>query len=111
MVTERQIEEIVARGVSLMVFYHNSPRTPGTDEMLTKEVRGIAGWAAEASLGGRETAERILRPLSSELIARYGDAVGARLSSDFCAAFGSGSTRSSRPPRVGGSGPTDGRKR
>ena len=40
---QRQFEEAVARCVSIMVFYHNSERTPDSLGLMTSEIQGVAG--------------------------------------------------------------------
>jgi hypothetical protein len=99
MVTERQIQETIARCVSLMVFYHNSEKSAQLSDDLADQARAVAGWASEANFGETEAGERIFRPVASELVARYGEGVGCRLRDEFLAAIGTDRRRPLQPPR------------
>jgi hypothetical protein len=83
MTTEREIQETVARCVSVMVFYHHSKKSSQTTALLADEVRRIAEWTATAKLDASFAHERIFKPFSRELITRYGDDVGAKLTAEF----------------------------
>lgn len=83
MSTERQLQEAVARCVSLAVYYRNAPRSPKARAMMAEEVHAVAGWVKQLGLKG----ERILPPLEAELLARYGPEEGARIRSEFAKAF------------------------
>ncbi len=87
MATERQIQETIARCVSIVVFFHNSQKTPKMKSMMVAEVRTIAGWAEELGMCGMAADEQILFPVELELIARYGPVVGRRLNAEFAKAF------------------------
>ena len=91
MATERQIQELIARCVSIVVFFHNSPKTSKMRTMMVAEVQAVARSAEELGMGDRAKDERILLSVESELLARYGQEVGRRLNAEFARAFrGSG---------------------
>jgi hypothetical protein len=83
MVTGRQVDEMVARCVSCLVYYRNIGETPETRSQRGAEVRAIATWAR--GVGLKE--EVFLRPVEAELIARYGPEVGTRLAGEVARAF------------------------
>ena len=87
MATERQIQETIARCVSIVVFFHNSQKTPKMRTMMVAEVQAVAGSVEELGMCGMATDEQILLPVESELVARYGPAVGRRLNAEFARAF------------------------
>jgi len=87
MYTERQVEETVAQGVSIMVCYYGDVRNPRNKDMMIAEIQMIADWAMETGMSHVEVEERILRPLGGELIDRYGYEVGPRLHAEFLEAF------------------------
>ena len=78
MATERQIQETIARCVSIVVFFHNSQKSPKMRSMMVAEVQAIAGWVEELGLCGMATDEQILVPVEWELVARYGPVAGRR---------------------------------
>ena len=87
MATERQIQETIARCVSIVVFFHNSPKTLKMRTMMVAEVQAVARSVEELGMGGMATDERILLPVEAELIARYGQEVGRRHNAEFARAF------------------------
>ena len=87
MATERQIQETIARCVSIVVFFHNSQKTPKMKTMMVAEVQTVAGWVEELGMGGMAADEQILLPVELELLARYGHEVGRRLNAEFARAF------------------------
>ncbi len=87
MATERQVQETIARCVSIVVFFHNSQKTPKMRAMMVAEVRTVAGWVEELGMCGMAAGEQILSPVELELIARYGPVVGRKLNSEFAKAF------------------------
>jgi hypothetical protein len=87
MATQRQLQETVARCVSIMVYYRNEPRSERTRERMVAEVQLVAGWVMELGLVAEETGRHIFRPLEGELIARFGQAAGSRLHAEFVQAF------------------------
>jgi hypothetical protein len=87
MATERQIQEMIARCVSVVVFYQNGEMTAKTKAMRADEFRTVAGRVRELGLSPGATEERILCPLEAELIARYGPEAGRRLNAEFLKAF------------------------
>jgi hypothetical protein len=84
---ERPIQETIARCVSIMVAYHNSGPTEGAAREMRAEIRAVAEAARTFSLGIQETVEKILRPVESELFARYGHELGSRMNAQFQMAF------------------------
>ncbi|WP_406695856.1 hypothetical protein V5E97_33150 [Singulisphaera sp. Ch08] len=86
MATEREIQETIARCVSIMVYYHNCGKTAHTKEQMTAEIGTVAqtvkGWAS-----GNDPWGRILDSVNAELIARYGFELGVRLDGEFYKAF------------------------
>ena len=95
--TERQIQETIARCVSIMVYFHNEERTPKVKAMMIAEVQTVVGFVGELGLGlgSREVEERIVIPVEGELLTRYGHEVGRRLNAEFVSAFGD--TRNTDP--------------
>jgi hypothetical protein len=87
MATERQIQETIARCVSAMAYYHDSERSPKSDEHMIAEVQVIAGFVKELGFSESGVAWRIIRTVESDLIDRYGYEVGPRLSAQFIGAF------------------------
>jgi hypothetical protein len=102
MATEREIQETVARCMSIMVRFRGSERTPRADEEMHAEVALVAGWNAEAGLGASETHDRILRPVASELLDCFGYELGPRLNAIFLEAF-EGAAATERTAREGAS--------
>jgi hypothetical protein len=76
MATERQIQEMIARCVSIAVFYHNGEMTPKTRASRASEFRTVAAELKRWGLSRGAMEGRILRPLEAELIARYGTEAG-----------------------------------
>jgi hypothetical protein len=87
MVTERQVQETIARCVSTMVYYHNGERSRELDERMTAEIQMVAGFVRELDFSRDGVESRIIRPVEVELVARYGHEVGPRLASRFFEAF------------------------
>lgn len=87
MVTDRQIQETVARCVSTMVYYHNCERSRKAVEQMTVEIQLIAGFVGESGFNVAEINSRIFRPVEVELIVRYGHEVGPRMLAEFIEAF------------------------
>ena len=87
MLTERQLQEMVARCVATMVYFHDAPKTQQTKILMNAEVQAHAAWVSGLNLGERGTDESILRPVESELIARYGHAAGHKCFNEFAKAF------------------------
>jgi hypothetical protein len=79
MATARQVEEIISRCVSAMVFYNLCDRSRDVDRRMIAEVRLIAGWAKKLGFGRGDVVEQIIRPVEVQLIARYGHELGPRL--------------------------------
>ncbi len=87
MATERQLQETIARCVSIVVFFHNSQKTPKMRSMMVAEVQTVAAGVEELGMCGMATDEQILFSVESELIARYGPVVGRKLNSEFAKSF------------------------
>lgn len=87
MVSERQVQETVARCVSCMVFYVNSGKTRQAKGEMIAEAQAAARLVAQWGLGGRAAEDCFLRPFDAEIVARYGPADGRKLSRDFAEAF------------------------
>lgn len=86
MATERDILEMIARCVSIMVFYHNSGKTAHTKDQMAAEIGAVAQsvnqWRMADSLR-----IRILGAVNAEMVARYGSELGVRLDGEFYKAF------------------------
>jgi hypothetical protein len=87
MTTQREIEEAVARCVSIAVFLHNSRRAHRAEDLFEDDVRSVARWAVEAGLGEGEMEHALLGPIHPELIARYGIEIGSQLCATFLGAY------------------------
>lgn len=87
MLTERQIQETVATCVALGVYYHSGRRTAKAKALMVTEMRAVARRVRESGLGGKDTDERILRPVEAGLIVRYGPEAGRRLYVEVAEAF------------------------
>src|SRR6476660_9669452 len=87
MATERQVQELVARCVSIAVFYHNGEKAAKAKEMMAAEIRAVARQVGEMGLGPERLDEQFLRPVEAELSARYGPQAGARLYAAIARAF------------------------
>jgi hypothetical protein len=72
MATDREVLETIARCVSIMVWYHNSEKTPETSAMMTADLRQVAAWLAEQRLDHSEIENRIVDSVASELLIRHG---------------------------------------
>jgi hypothetical protein len=84
---DRAAQETIARCLSIMVAYHNSGTERGARQAMVKEIRVVAAAIKVFSLSVWETVERIVHPVESELFARYGHELGARLNAEFVEAF------------------------
>jgi hypothetical protein len=102
---QRQFQEAVARCVSIMVFYHNSERTPDSLGLMRSEIREVAGLIA-ALARPDEDPYQVDLPVEGELMARYGHEVGPRLFADFRDALGA-----AVPARIATPGATTSRGR
>jgi hypothetical protein len=86
MVTERQVQETVARFVACMVFYVNSGRTRDVKGAMITEIQATARLVAEWGLSDAAH-DSILGPVGAELVARYGLVEGRKLSKEFAGAI------------------------
>jgi hypothetical protein len=113
MVTERQVQETVARCVSSLDSYVNRGKTWQARGVLDAEAQGIARLVTRWGLGRQAAGELLLRPLEAELVARHGPSVGLGLSREFTEAFNglAGSGPVFAPvPSIRASDPTAGRQ-
>jgi uncharacterized membrane protein len=86
-ITERGIQEIVARSVATMVHYHTSGRNPRTRELMQDDVRRITALLMSPGFHVADVSGRIFEALHAELLARYTPKIAASLQADFVAAF------------------------
>ncbi len=100
MTSEREIQEMIARCVSLMVYYWKVGRSRKEHARMIAEAQEIARWARKSDLWKARLVEEFLQPLEAELIVRFGRVVGSRLNSAFVRAFES-SGKQDRSPSVG----------
>lgn len=75
MATEREIQEMIARCVSIMVFYYNSGRSAHTKDQMAAEVGAVAHFVKKWRLVD-DLRVRILDSVTAEMIARYGSELG-----------------------------------
>lgn len=87
MVSERQLQETIARCVSCMVFYVNSGKTRQAKREMIAEAQAAASLLAKWGLSGRAAEDSFLKPFEAEMVARYGPADSRKLSKDFVEAF------------------------
>jgi hypothetical protein len=92
MATVREIQETIARCVSVVVFYKNSEKTQRADQLMSEEVQTLAGQVRDLGLDIRKADDLILAPVERELLVRYGHEVAPRLYGKFAEAFDSVST-------------------
>jgi hypothetical protein len=83
MATGRHTQDIVARYVAIMGYYHKDGQTMRTKAAMLAEVRAITAWVTLARLDRRAIYEQILRPVKTKLTARYSLSAGTVLNSDF----------------------------
>ena len=86
MMTSREYQELVARCVSIVVFYRTSDQTSTTSARLSSEIHGVASAIDRMSPPGEDPL-RIERPVEGELLARYGLKSGKKAFADFQKAF------------------------
>ena len=106
MTDERQLRETIARCVSIVVFYHNTERTPDSAERMAAEIRSVA--RAVAGMGD-EADQLVFRPIEIELMARFGPELGPRVVSEFLSICHPGPVEAERPTIVMASGMNIGR--
>ncbi len=87
MTTQRQIQEAIARCVSLLVFYHNGEKTTKTRGLLAAEIRDVGESVRGLDFGDETSGEGILRLVECELRDRYGTEGGGRINAEFTRAF------------------------
>lgn len=87
MVTERQVQEMVAGWVSCLVFYVNSGKTRDVKGAMIAEIQATATLVKSWGLSDKAGADLLLRPVQAELVVRYGSAEGRELFKEFAEAF------------------------
>lgn len=87
MMTERQLQETIARCVSIAVYYHGSERTGWESDRMTSEVRATALSLGEMGLTATEARVQVVGQVERELIERFGPIAGAKLARTFAEAF------------------------
>jgi hypothetical protein len=87
MSTGRHSEDIVARYVAIMGFYHKDGKTTRTKAAMVAEVRAITARVNLTRLNRRVIYEQILQPVRTKLIARYSFGAGTVLNSEFMDVF------------------------
>jgi hypothetical protein len=86
-ITERGIQEIVARSVAIMVHYHGVGRNPRTRELMQDDVRRISALLMGSGFNVADIGGQIFEALHAELLARYTPQIADSLQADFVAAF------------------------
>lgn len=87
MTKERQVQETIARCLNVMIRYHDDDRSAQRRALMVDEVHFMATVVKELGLSLLDTEERILQPLGTELLARYGYEVGPRIYAEFLQAY------------------------
>jgi len=87
MLNERDLQETIARCVSIAVYYHGGDRTGQTSDRMTAEVRATALALGESGISASEARGRVIEPVRLELLARFGASEGSRIVRDFVDAF------------------------
>ena len=85
--TGRQVQEIIARCVGIVVSYHHGGRCEASSRRMVDDVQAVRGEVLGLGLSPDEMEGLLIRPVSGELIARYGHELGPRLNAEFLAAF------------------------
>ena len=83
MASERDVQEVVAHCVGIVVYYENITSTAKTRASRLSEIRAMGSRARDLGLGE----DRILREVEVELLARYGPEVGSGINGEFARAF------------------------
>jgi hypothetical protein len=101
MTDERQLQEAIARCVSIMVSYLNTEQTPDSADRMATEIRSEARKVA----GMGDEADRLgFRPIEIELMARFGPELGPRVVSEFMRICHPSPVEAGRPAIVMASG-------
>ena len=74
MVPDRQVQETIARCVSIVIYYRNGEQTAKAKALMVAEVQAIAAGVTE--MGAEQGL--ILHGVEAELVARYGPQVAAQ---------------------------------
>ncbi len=83
MTTDREIQETVARCVSVVVYYHNCGRTTRAQEVFEADVAVIRDWLRVAGATGQVIGSQI----RAELLERYEPQLASLLFNEFVAAL------------------------
>ena len=84
---DRRFQEVTARCISIVVAYHVGGRVPLAQARMTEDARDLAREVATWVATGPEIEERIIRPLLTELVVRYGSDDASRLVRGFLDTF------------------------
>lgn len=87
MTSERDIAEAAARGVAILVYYRNGPKTEFARELMTSEIRDLALWAGRSALHEKAVRARIVESVQVGLLLRYSGAEAGRLLGEFIEVF------------------------
>jgi hypothetical protein len=82
MSTERQIQETIDRSISLMVYFHNGNQAESAMDRMVAEIELLAAWVVE-ELHPPHNLDVIIGGVEAELVARYGNEAGHRLTREF----------------------------
>lgn len=85
MAQERQVEEAIARFLSILGRYHDGERSEWAKEVLVAEVATVVGWLQQVGMTPTDTEEHIVIRMRVTLRDRYGHEVGKRINHDFLA--------------------------
>ncbi len=86
MATDREVEEMIARCVGIMVFYRNCGKSTQSKTRMAAEIRAVASCVKEWH-PAHGVVVHILDSVKAEMIARYGHELGVRLDGEFYRAF------------------------
>ena len=87
MATEREVEEILARCVSIMVYFCSCRRSSRAEATMVFEIQAVVARMTELDLSPDRMAEEMLGAIRGELTQRYGSLVGGRLTATFGGVF------------------------
>jgi len=102
MATAREFEELTARCVSIMVAYHGAGKSPQTTAEMLGEVKCVAREAMSLGHRAPDIVSRVLQPVESELLLRYGPELGVRITGVFLDAFEEEAELNVAPPQLSG---------
>ena len=84
---QRQVEEVVTRCVSCMVFYRYSLENAHARAAMNAELQSLADQVGELRLGAGGTTNQVTKAVKAELNQRCGPEAGERLAAEFVRAF------------------------